>query len=154
MDLRLRLESAETYFRYLSTVRLGDWESSYEQYVQGTLSIPQAAVLVHPMWREGFGRDTPRHSPRSFTSPPPSYEVCASETVWGYSCPLETQLQTDHRFPWGLGGPTTPSNAVYLCKDHNLMKGHDVHLLSWTDENFAWLHDEIEEVRNLITGNR
>lgn len=150
MDLRRRIESAETYFRYLAAVRYGSWDDIYAQYSGGTLTLPEAAVLVHPRWRDQLGRETPYRRQRSYAMPPPAYAACASNSVWGYECPLSGPLQTDHRFPWALGGPTSPTNAVYLCSDHNLMKGHDVHLIEWTQENFAWLHDEIEEVRSLL----
>jgi hypothetical protein len=150
VDFLSRIQSAETYFRYLAAVRYGNWASVYKRYVGGELSLPESAVLVHPMWRDQIARDTPNRRQRSYAVPPPAYSTCAASTVWGYTCPMGGALQTDHRFPWALGGPTSPDNAVYLCSDHNLMKGHDVHLIEWTPENFEWLHDEIEEVHCLI----
>ncbi|GAA4714039.1 hypothetical protein GCM10025782_08780 [Pedococcus ginsenosidimutans] len=150
MDIRSRVDSAESYFRFLNTVRYRLWSDIYIEYVGGSLTLPESAVLVHPMWRDQLISETPCRRQRSFQNPPPAYESCAASTIWGYACPSATSLQTDHRFPWALGGPTSPGNAVYLCRDHNQMKGHDVHLIAWTVDNFAWLHDEVEEVRRLL----
>ena len=60
-------------------------------------------------------------------------------------------MHVDHRFPYALGGPSDPSNAIFLCREHNLLKGHDVHLNKWVPEEFLWLDSLIDEVKHLRT---
>lgn len=48
-------------------------------------------------------------------------------------------MHVDHRFPFALGGPTIPENALFLCREHNMLKGHDVHLNAWNESEFTWL---------------
>jgi hypothetical protein len=151
MDILSRIDSAQVYFRYLARVQFLEWGDIYSDYLAGGLILPEAAVLIPPRWRSHLEGETRSRRQRAFTTPPPAYASCAAHSVWGYACPMvNCALQTDHRFPWALGGPTRPENAVYLCHEHNLMKGHDVHLIEWTPNEFSWLRDEIEEVRYLL----
>ena len=141
-----RYRSAERYFRFLSESRRLPWVALYGQYEDGQLDLPELATLVHPQWTTDFSVVTRRRQHRAFSQGVGNHHVCASEELWGYTCPFDSPLQVDHRFPWALGGPTCTSNALYLCRDHNLAKGHDVHVLAWRQYEFDWLVDEVEEI--------
>lgn len=100
------------------------------------------------MW--ALGTPTPFRAKRTFSFVAAKQDLCASEELWGYACPFDGPMHVDHLFPYGLGGPTHPANAVYLCRDHNLAKGHDVHLHPWTVNWFTWLAAEINATHTLV----
>lgn len=148
--LEARLNSAHRYFVRLNQATRRGWEQLLAEHDAGTLALDESLALIHPMWVEDVGTPPTGRRSRSFTHSIPSYEVCGSELLWGYECPFGPQLEVDHLFPWSLGGPTLPGNALYLCRNHNRAKGHDVHLVPWEDESrFAWLPDRIEDIRRL-----
>lgn len=150
-DLVRRLQTSREYFAAVREAMHGswhDWQSRYEQ----SASLPHRVVLVHPAWLSPNAM-TPRRQSRTFALPAATYESCASQLLWGYDCPFEPVLHVDHLFPFAFGGPTTTSNGIYLCRDHNLAKGHDVHLHPWTPEYFAWLPGEIAAVQALVETN-
>lgn len=55
-------------------------------------------------------------------------------------------------FPFALGGPTRPDNALILCRVHNRLKGHDVHLLPWESHEFRWLGEQVSKVAARLGG--
>jgi hypothetical protein len=149
--LNFRLDAARSYFSALREATSRDWSALWDRYQAGSLSDAEALALIHPVWLEGVSGSTPSRRRRTFGLVIPNYESCASSQIWGYACPFERRLEVDHLFPWGLGGPTRPENAVYLCQNHNRAKGHDVHLIPWERaETFAWLGDEIAETARLL----
>lgn len=151
MDLGLlegRLRAAHQYFAKLNAALQSGWEPLFAEYTAGTLAFCETLVLVHPVWLEDAVSVPPRRRVRSFSQAIPSYERCGSGLLWGYECPFEQQLEVDHLFPWSLGGPTLPGNALYLCRNHNRAKAHDIHLIPWEDSaHFLWLDDEVQAVR-------
>lgn len=153
--LETRLATAGRYFRALRQALGSEWSVLHDRFQSGDLVFPETLVLIHPMWLEGINAYAPNRRHRSFNLRAPAFESCASNLVWGYSCPFPRDLETDHLFPWGLGGPTRSENAVYLCVNHNRAKGHDVHLIPWEkpSQHFSWLPDEIAEVEKLLAAN-
>jgi len=113
-----RIESARQYFQFLMGSSSVAWTDLEVGYRAGQLSLQQAATLVHPRWLPD-GLVTSGRSVRAFGGQIPNYERCHSQELWGYDCAFERTLETDHLFPWSLGGPTHPENAVYLCANHN-----------------------------------
>ena len=145
--LSKRLDSSERYFKLLGEAFQFGWNRLFDRYSAGALDLCESLVLVHPVWLEESGAVTPGRTLRGFPHRVPAYERCASEVLWGYACPFESPLESDHLFPWALGGPTTPANVLYLCRDHNRAKGHDIHLVPWEDPaRFSWIGDEVASV--------
>ena len=145
-----QMASAALYFQTLARTLGKDWHDLYAQHLRGELSVSESATLANPLWYEGVGLITPGRAHRSFAYRPDGFSVCESLRLWNYECPLSGPLQIDHVFPWALGGPTKVNNAMYLCREHNLAKGHDIHLISWASSNFEWLEQEIEDVRLIL----
>lgn len=141
-----RIESAERYFRYLRSAMNGVYPELLAKYDEGGMPILEALVLINPVWNDLGPGQAGRQ--RSFRNSPPPYERCASSVIWGYECPFEQILEVDHLFPFALGGPSRPENSIYLCREHNRAKGHDVHLIPWEAHGaFAWLPEEISTAR-------
>jgi hypothetical protein len=149
MDLADRVDCGRNYFKALVEWRHVEWNTLYDRFIAGELTLPQSATLIHPLHREHVD-ETPRRRRRIFDFVPPEYERCHADDVWGYVCTTGDRLEIDHRFPYAFGGPTCSENALYLCRMHNQAKGHDIHMLSWTEDYFSWLPDEIEAVRMLL----
>lgn len=144
-----RIAAAHDYFVFLLRTMSEPWDALFARYRSGALSLVEAVTLVHPN-RIPEDRVTPGRCTRTFTAAIPNYEWCHSEELWGYECPFAPVLEIDHLFPWALGGPTYPENAVYLCRDHNRAKGHDLHLIPWDEQSFSWLPRAINEVARLL----
>ena len=50
----------------------------------------------------------------------------------------EGAMEYDYLFPFALGGPTIARNRVPLCREHNAIKGSDVHLFPWEQGEPPW----------------
>ena len=145
-----RVERARRYFELLSqTIELDQWEDLSRRFDAGQLPDWESTVLIHPVWCEHLDQTTPSRSRRTFQFVASKVQRCESRRIWGYDCTSNDPLQIDHRFPFALGGPTVPENAIYLCRLHNQIKGHDVHLNRWEPDEFSWLPTEIAAVRTL-----
>ena len=81
-----------------------------------------------------------------------SARKCGCDRVWEYDCPIHAggeSLAADHLFPFSFGGPTKPSNKIYLCARHNAMKGSDLHFFPWEKGRPDWLKSLVKTVAEL-----
>ena len=70
--------------------------------------------------------------------------------VCGYQCPFaESKVRVDHLIPYGLGEPSDPDNAVWLCAFHYRAKGAEFHVLDRSSASARWLARLLERVANL-----
>lgn len=154
--MNYRYKSAEEYLRVLeASLRIG-WQASYEAAKTG--AICQRLALLHPDHYSELNLPASRtvetlqrsiQGPRTFAA----YSqpgTCQSPLVWGYQCELGGDKQQDHLFPYSLGGPSIPTNRIYLCRYHNMVKTADVHCYPWEDlERWAlpWLDQQIRRMR-------
>jgi hypothetical protein len=130
-----------------------DWEEKTALFRAGQLDPEEALVLAHAEWYaelEIEGLPSSVRGPRTF-GPVLRDAQCQAESVWGYPCPFPAgRCQIDHLFPYSLGGPTVPENAVWLCGFHNGTKGAEFHMLDLARVSARWLPDivaRIERVR-------
>ena len=138
-----RILGAEDYLAALERLRDVSWRDTYERYKLGALTIYESLSICHPRY---YGESLDANSsqirgPRAFTPEDlPKSAKCGSVHVWGYQCPLTLRepLHADHVFPYSYGGPTEARNKRYLCKDHNRIKGCDIHSFDWNDR-LVWV---------------
>lgn len=140
-----RVERGRLYFERLRSAMSGTWHEAFARYSNSD-DVLDALVLVHPTWLDGTDEGLlDVRGPRTFGYKADG-EACRAIIIWGYGC-LGTGIEIDHMFPYGLGGPTKPENGLVLCREHNRLKGHDVHLLPWESYTFPWLDEQIAIVR-------
>jgi 5-methylcytosine-specific restriction endonuclease McrA len=156
IDFSFRLNCAFRYHDFLSRNSHGAWLDALcaiENDVDA--GIPEVMVLLHPKWYEelSFHSLSDPRGVGSFSSAGPRAK-CRSYELWGYECPYEdSKIHIDHTFPYARGGATKDDNAMYLCKEHNLSKSTDLHLIPWESfVNRQWILDELKVF--LIMGQR
>lgn len=139
----VRLNSASRYHSILAKHLHSNWIEVYEDIESSTIcGISEAMVLLHPRWYQEIGLNSvsdPR-GPASFSGLKQKAK-CRAKELWGYECPyLGTEIHVDHTFPYSRGGFTQPENAMYLCREHNLSKSTDLHLIPWeTFPSLNWI---------------
>lgn len=126
-----RLHYAHRYFEFLNRFKNSSWvEKLLTINEDDSAGIPEVLVLLNPETYAEIGVKDPRGAP-TFQSAPTNAK-CRSKELWGYECPfVNAQIHVDHSFPRNRGGMTHPENAMYLCRDHNLSKSTDIHLIRW-----------------------
>lgn len=147
IDFSGRVDSAARYHYFLSEHSDSSWLD-----VLGAIEhdaetgIPELMVLLHPQWHKelGFKATSDPRGINSFASASLRAK-CRADELWGYQCPyVETKIHIDHTFPFARGGATKDDNAMYLCREHNLSKSTDLHLLPWESFlNRQWIIDEL-----------
>lgn len=140
--------------RYLAALRrsLGmPWRDAYSMAIRSEDWLDRLA-LIHPEHYRDFlslsGSTCPVRGARTFDQQAAQqFDTCASPIIWGYpcECPMPT-LCADHCFPWSLGGPTVSANKILLCREHNSLKGADIHFYPWERGQPEWLVDVIERL--------
>ncbi len=153
VDFQYRVKCGESYFNELDKVLSHDWIDSYSV----DRSIFTKLALIHPENLHALDLTEQQlleiNGPRNFKKST-FHRECQSDLIWGYKCLSTECLQQDHLFPYSLGGATNTKNRIFLCKNHNSIKGHDIHLYPWeffdryTD---TWLHKKIELIRNFCS---
>ena len=146
IDYAARVERGRMYFERLRAAMAGTWHEALARYSDSDDRVLDGLVLIHPSWLDGMGDGLPdTRGVRAF-----GYQAeagaCRAMLVWGYPCD-GTALEIDHMFPYGLGGPTRPDNGLVLCREHNRLKGHDVHLLPWESYQFPWLQEQVAKTQ-------
>lgn len=139
-----RVLEAEKYFAALRAFDNVEWSELYSLYLDQKLTVAESVALCHPrLYNESLDPAVSKiRGPRSFPSEPKSQTTqCGSSVFWGYRCVMtgDSAPAADHIFPFAYGGPTEPSNKLYLCAEHNRLKGCDVHLFPWNEGEPAWL---------------
>jgi len=150
MELSTRASLGRKYLESLDQCRSQDWFGIRSQWE--SLQIWERLVLIHPDWLRDAGL-TPIEieevlGPRAFTVGRPG-GPCASLRIWGYECAGRSKIEADHLWPYALGGPTAPGNAIALCRDHNYLKGVDIHAYPWEEDPAAcslWLENQVAKV--------
>lgn len=144
IDFSARIEQGRLYFETLGLMfRQASWDDAHDLHVAGGSQRASALALIHPAWLETEDFSEIRGS-RSFGFEAMG-ESCQAPLIWGYSCP-NSAIEVDHMFPYSLGGPTRADNGLLLCRDHNRLKGHDVHLIPWERYSFPWLADQLAAI--------
>jgi hypothetical protein len=146
--LKDRIEFASRYHRQLAKHLHSSWFDVYEEVLNSNdFGIAEALVLLHPHWYQEIGVNLisdPR-GPNSFSGLKQNAR-CRSYELWGYECPyLESEIHIDHTFPFSRGGVTQAENAMYLCREHNLSKSTDLHMIPWEDfRGKNWIKSSLE----------
>ena len=134
-DLVIRAQFGHRYMAALRALRLQHWFGLREKW--DDLPLWERLVLIHPDWLRDAGMPSSTiegiQGPRAFPGDRPT-GTCASRRIWGYDCPIEGRLEADHLWPYALGGPTRPGNTLALCRDHNSLKGVDIHAFPWDED--------------------
>ena len=149
-----RIQTTQLYFDSLEQTLVEDWFLLYNQYFQGHLEFVKALSLIHPLHYEELSGSNYIRGPRSFSKEPALSTIrCRASLIWGYECHFHSQISggvvADHLFPYSFGGPTISLNKVYLCKLHNELKGHDLHLYCWENGEPEWLKDLLRRIYSL-----
>lgn len=151
----VQLARGESYAQALAQMSSQHWQELDERYSIDGYSSPASLILIHPEWYGGSsstGGKCPVRGDRRYTMLyPPAGTVCGSPNLWGYTCPIiGHRLQPDHRFPFALGGPTVPTNAVWLCSPHNAAKAADWHLEDRVPAEIPWFLPTLNVIRSLL----
>jgi len=114
--------------------------------------VPILLALAHPEeYFDGrgvyFGDDfeTP-HSKKSFSKKKYDSEKCQiDKLIPGAQCPYvqTSSVQMDHYWPHSLGGPTSNSNMIFLCKTCNQQKSSSPYLYDFSHLD-SWLRNRIK----------
>jgi hypothetical protein len=156
IDITPRLAAASRYHAFLSKHIESSWLDALEEVTSNAdTGIPEVMVLLHPRWHKELGFEA-ANDPRglnSFTSAS-SRARCRSKEIWGYDCPyVDDKIHVDHTFPFARGGASKNDNAMYLCREHNLSKSTDLHLVPWeTFVDRQWIVEALEQF--LVMGRR
>ena len=139
----------------LEEFRNRKWTDILAAYCEGALTLPQAMVLIHPVFYGELKRETGltiRGARRFLTDTGQQHATCMADQIWLSCCPLEMPevVHSDHLFPYSLGGPTVAANQLFLCPVHNRSKTNDVHLFPWERGEPIWLAEQIGRIRRLI----
>lgn len=148
-------QRGELYARALAQMSTQRWLDLDEQCSIDGYKSSASLILLHPEWYGGnslmANRCPVRGDRRYAMLYPPAGTACGSLELWGYHCPLSGhRLQPDHRFPFALGGPTTPTNAIWLCAPHNAAKSADWHLEDRQPADIPWFLPTLDVIRNLL----
>ena len=153
IDFSFRINSAARYHDFLSKHLDADWFETLKSVEMDHKSgIPEVLVLIHPRWHKelSFQSSSDPRGVGSFSAAN-SRAKCRSKEIWGYVCPYEnSSIHIDHTFPFSRGGATINDNAMYLCREHNLSKSTDLHLVPWeTFMEKKWIRDQLKLFINM-----
>lgn len=141
-----RFIAAHKYLGTLARVAtIEDWREASSRALGQQIQGPETFALLHPQY---FAEDpvlTVRLQGSRQFKPAELAAVeghgCQSKRIWGYACDLSSgsSLNADHVFPYALGGPTISSNLLPLCRYHNQVKTHDIHLYPHWQAAPSWV---------------
>ena len=152
MDLEMRAQEARRYISTLRESRGQDWRQLHLTLVDSCLA--DRLVLLHPEWLRDIG--VSRHRLKQILGERRNFDRmhmsqgCQAQLLWGYNCNERNYLQVDHLWPYSLGGPTRAGNAIMLCRDHNALKGVDIHVFPWHVQESTvtlWLETQLSLYR-------
>lgn len=147
VNFEIRITSAERYHRFLATGRNLTWLTLFQECESNAnFGLPELLVLIHPNWYDELQISKINDPRGNLAFPAASVNAkCRSIEIWGYECPYTvSNIHIDHTFPFSRGGSTKSDNAMYLCKEHNLSKSTDLHMIPW--ETFStknWIREEL-----------
>jgi hypothetical protein len=152
--LLARVERGAQYFIALSRAFQSSWRQVREGIERDNelRSATELLPLLHPEWLNSLAQREAAQGRRAFPGTPARSARCQSSLLWGYSCPFDAPLEVDHLFPYTLGGPSTShGNSLVLCREHNRMKAHDIHVLPWeVDALWAWIPGQVQWVATIL----
>ncbi len=146
-DFEERVALARRYFSALSIAPGTEWRGAAENALVNRVAEPKTLALLHPQYL-GYDKGLQVKLQGKPFFPAVDLEGlrgygCLAVRIWGYKCDLliGTDLNADHVFPWSLGGSTSSTNLLPLCRYHNQVKTNDVHLYpNWSDPpDWVWL---------------
>ena len=150
-----RYQTTARYLKQIEDALDEGWRRTHDLYLAKNDDSFLGLALIHPDHLKTLDGDqqqirTQIQGSRSFKEGLKTGK-CQSELLWGYECPLKNaELQTDHLFPFSLGGPTTGNNSMTLCKYHNMVKSNDIHCYPWEESQIryeVWLPHIIEKFK-------
>jgi hypothetical protein len=163
MDLNKRFLLCGEYLCLEANMLLNKWKGFYSKYKNGTATIPETYILLHPklikkslllkhseevadqIIEEIRGKRT-FHNIKNI-----SKESCQSNELWGYSCCYQNSSNhKDHLFPFSKGGISHKENLYVLCEDHNRMKSSDLHIYPWENGIPNWVKKQIDIINKVI----
>ena len=148
--LELRQDHVLAYLHRLPLTRGKPWLDAVEL----ANTLPERLALLHPHWLEGVTTQLAVQGAPAFTRSS-ARATCRADLLWGYDCPLAHEaIQADHVFPYSLGGPSTGSNRLSLCRVHNSWKGADLANFPWELGEPDWLADQLGSVRRVMRTRR
>lgn len=149
--LSRRFDDARTYVMTCADPPWStSWDDGYDRYLRGDLTKIEAFALCNPVfWKDQISHAVEDVLEGRFDNDLPA-ENCEAEELFGYECPvLLPALEQDHKFPFSRGGMTHPTNRLVLCQFHNGVKGHDVHLYPWEEEEMPnWVEILLTKIAN------
>ena len=153
VNFESRVSAAERYHTFLSNSKNLPWLALYKECEgNSNFGLPESMVLLHPNWHSEL-QISKVNDPRGHASFPSASgnAKCRSIEIWGYECPyIGSEIHIDHTFPFSRGGSTKSDNAMYLCKEHNLSKSTDLHMIPWETFNTKnWIREEIGYLINM-----
>jgi hypothetical protein len=150
--LAQRIRIGAEYLAALANPIATEWQSGYEKYLSGTLSLPETLTLLHGQWWSHGAHHRIQGRRRYTEAASRTADRCRADLIWGYQCGLRTEghPEYDHVFPYSLGGPTIAANRIPLCRIHNAVKGADVHLFPWEAGEPAWVADQLKRITALM----
>jgi hypothetical protein len=158
VDYIHRISVTKTYLDFLRNNSLRNYNDLLERNFDND-DLVFKLTLIHPLFIKSI--HLPEHithemlirqiqGNRSFVR---ENGKCQAKLIWGYECNTEYEFcHGDHLFPFSLGGPTISGNKLLLCNYHNMVKGTDIHLLPWEDENrFLWIDEHLSNLKNKLS---
>jgi hypothetical protein len=149
-----RVAAAHQYLRFLHEPTATSWQELYARYRDGQMSLMESMTLLDPQWLPAGLSQIEAQGPRVFPAATIVDAACEAAAIWGYPCDLPrlSRTQSDHLFPYALGGPTVAANRLGLCDVHNRVKGTDVHLFPWERSEPSFLSAQLARLSRLIVG--
>jgi hypothetical protein len=131
IPFEFRMKAAQRYHDFRNLSEDKSWYQLFDLLdTNQDLGIPEALVLLDPKYYQQIGVNDPRGD-RLFPPAEPGAR-CRSLEIWGYKCPyVGGKIHIDHVFPQSKGGLTHPQNAMHLCREHNMSKHTDIHMIPW-----------------------
>ena len=166
INFHTRINIGLEYIEAYAQINDETWKAYYKLYKAGQLSVAKTFLLCHPDCFDTLnsGNDQKMYQAKKELDLLSDYkddtgfdrsESCESHKIWGGMCPVTKhsrpygnhKIEFDHHFPRSFGGPTVPSNRIFLCKFHNQrIKTADIHLYPWEQGVPNWLHIQIEKI--------
>jgi hypothetical protein len=153
------LENLNQYLHYKQVIlptlnshqlRTKFWKNNISSSIE-IIPLPLALFLVDPKFHEtkrGVFYEPRQNRNRSFTGT--HYGKCKiGDLIADVKC-QGTPLVGDHKWPYSLGGDTTPDNLLKLCPECNRQKSSSVVFYPWdTEELPNWICEMLNRLRSV-----
>jgi hypothetical protein len=150
-----RVSFGRRYVELLAQPGWSNWLKGYERFCAGHLDTVEVFSLLHPDWRASWPLES-LQGPRRFALADAGIgglKPCQANVIWGYDCTRQSDdpTQVDHMFPYAFGGATVAGNRLELCRVHNSVKAHDIHLYPWEKGVPSWVTPLLKRIHTRLT---